>query len=198
MVFAPFTGLFLIKLAYGRTLREFVIVNMIVPALFVLVWFSVFGGGAILLDAEIGCKIYDLIRDTGPAMAWYALFAQLPASGIMNLVAWIIVSISFITLAESMTMSLASMSCKDYMDTNGETKPPQALCIFWGFIIATVAYMLLYTGGRSAIETVVVICGLPTGVFLLAIMISHMKAMKHRQEYDLLNSDEDINDELKM
>lgn len=185
MVFAPFTGLFLIKLAYGRTLREFVLVNMVIPAVFVLFWFGVFGGGAILLDAKNGGRIYALVQEMGPSMAWYALFKQLPFPEVMNFVAWVIVNISFITLAESLTMSLASMSCKGYADTTGETKPPRILCVFWGCLIAAVSYMLLYTGGRSAIETVVVICGLPTGVFLLVMMISHCKAMRHYQEYDL-------------
>ena len=184
MVFAPFTGLFLIKLAYGRTIREFVLVNMIIPAIFVLTWFTVFGGGAMLLDAESGGQIYQMIQEMGPSMAWYALFEQLPLSRITNFVAWIIVAISFITLAESMTMSLASISCRGYADTTGETRPPRVLCVFWGAVIAAVAYMLLYTGGRDTIETAVVICGLPTGVLVLFMMLSHVKAMKHYEMYD--------------
>ena len=72
-----------------------------------------------------------------------------------------------------------------YADTTGETKPPKILCVFWGVLIAAVSYMLLYSGGRDAIETVVVICGLPTGVFMLVMMISHVKAMRHHKEYDL-------------
>lgn len=185
MVFAPFSGLFLVKLAYGRTIREFILVNMILPALFVLMWFSVFGGGAILMDINTSGEIFQMIEEMGPSMAWYALFEQLPFSGISNFVAWIIVGISFITLAESMTMSLASMSCKDYADTNGETRPPRVLCIFWGAIIAAVAYMLLYTGGRNSIETAVVVCGLPTGILLVLMMISHIKAMRQHEKYDL-------------
>lgn len=184
MVFAPFTGLFLIKLAYGRTLKEFVLVNMIVPAMFVLVWFSVFGGGAILLDLEKNGQIYALIQEMGSSMAWYALFEQLPFSKLFNTVAVVIVAISFITLAESLTMSLASMSCKSYADTTGETQPPKILCVFWGIMIAAVAYLLLYSGGRDAIETAVVICGLPTGILLLLLMISHIRAMRHHKEYD--------------
>ena len=185
MVFAPFTGLFLVKLAYGRTIREFILVNMVMPALFVLTWFTVFGGGAILKDIDVGGRIYSLVQEMGPSMAWYALFEELPLSKFTNIIALIIVTLSFITLADSMTLSLASISCKDYQDTTGETQPPRVLCIFWGIIIATFEFMLLYTGGRSSIETVVVICGLPTGVLLLMMMISHIKAMKNYKEYDL-------------
>lgn len=185
MVFAPFTGLFLVKLAYGRTIREFVLVNMILPAVFVLFWFSIFGGGAILMDNETGGAIYRLIEEAGASMAWYALLEQLPFAKVTNFIAWIIVAISFVTLAESLTMSLASMSCKSYSDTTGETKPPRVLCIFWGVIIAATAFMLLCTGGRDTIETVVVICGLPTGVLLLFMMLSHIKAMRDHEKYDL-------------
>ena len=63
---------------------------------------------------------------------------------------------------------------------------------FTGLFLIKLAYgrtlrevVLLYTGGRGAIETVVVICGLPTGVFLLAMMLSHCRAMRHYKEYDL-------------
>lgn len=185
MVFAPFSGLFLVKLAYGRTIREFILVNMILPALFVTVWFTVFGGGAILFDIHAGGTIYDLVQQMGPSMAWYALFDRLPLSGITNVVALVIVILSFITLADSMTLSLASISCRDYQDTTGETQPPRILCIFWGVIIATFAFMLLYTGGRSSIETAVVVCGLPTGILLLLLMISHIKGMMNYKKYDL-------------
>lgn len=188
MVFAPFSGLFLVKLAYGRTLREFILVNMILPALFVTAWFTVFGGGAILFDINAGGKIYELVQQMGPSMAWYALFDQLPLSGITNIIALIIVVLSFVTLADSMTLSLASISCKDYQDTTGETQPPRVLCIFWGVVIATFAFMLLYTGGRSSIETAVVVCGLPTGVLLLLLMISHIKGMINHNQYDLSDS----------
>lgn len=184
MVFAPFSGLFLVKLAYGRTIREFILVNMILPAIFVLTWFTVFGGGAILFDINAGGTIYALVEEMGPSMAWYALFEQLPLSGLTTIIALIIVVLSFITLADSMTLSLASISCKNYQDTTGETQPPRTLCIFWGTVIAAFAFMLLYTGGRNSIETAVVVCGLPTGVLLLFLMISHIKAMKNHEKYD--------------
>ncbi len=185
MIFAPFSGLFLVKLAYGRTIRQFVLVNMIVPSIFVLAWFAFFGGGAILLDSQNGGAIYQSIQELGASMAWYALFEQLPLAKFMNFLALIIVSLSFITLAESLTMSLASISCKDYSDSTGETKPPRILCIFWGVMIAAVAYLMLYTGGRDTIETVVIICGLPTGALMLFMMAAHVKAMRRCREYDL-------------
>ncbi|MEG1618244.1 MAG: BCCT family transporter, partial [Eubacterium sp.] len=50
MSFGPIIGLFLIKLAYGRTIREFITVNVVFPAIFGIIWFGVFGGFAIHLQ----------------------------------------------------------------------------------------------------------------------------------------------------
>ena len=190
IVFAPMTGLFLIKLAYGRTIREFVLVNMIAPVVFVLFWFSVFGGGAILFDAENAGAIYAEIQELGPSMAWFALFDNLPFPKVLCFCALVAVFLSIVTLGEGMAMSLASMSCKDYSDETGETRPPTALCAFWAIIMGAVAYMLLFTGGQNSISTAVVVCGLPTAVLMLLMLVSHIKAMRNRREYDLYYADD--------
>ena len=47
MAFAPVTGVFLAQLTYGHTIREVMIVNWIMPSVFAIIWFSVFGGCAV-------------------------------------------------------------------------------------------------------------------------------------------------------
>ena len=116
MVFAPLIGLFLVKLAYGRTIREFVVINLIAPVVFSFAWFGIFGGGSILLEKFYGANIGELIEQTGSDMALYAFFKQLPWSTVMNVVALVIVVLSFVTLAESMTMSISAMSMKQFKD----------------------------------------------------------------------------------
>lgn len=54
LAFAPVTGLFLIKLAKGRMLREFIVINWIVPSVFGMVWFAVFGGLALDIQYNYG------------------------------------------------------------------------------------------------------------------------------------------------
>ncbi|MEG0379775.1 MAG: BCCT family transporter, partial [Eubacterium sp.] len=80
MVFAPLIGLFLVKLAYGRTIREFVVVNLIAPVIFSFTWFGVFGGGSIILEKFFGTNIGALINEIGSDMALYAFFNHLPWS----------------------------------------------------------------------------------------------------------------------
>src|SRR5690606_4091553 len=44
MAWAPMTALFLGKIAVGRTVREFLMVNWFLPAFFCLIWMGIFGG----------------------------------------------------------------------------------------------------------------------------------------------------------
>ena len=52
IAFAPFVGLFLARISRGRSLREFVLGAMIVPALMCFIWFAFAGGTAISLELE--------------------------------------------------------------------------------------------------------------------------------------------------
>ena len=46
---APFVSLFIARISYGRTIKEFVIGVLIVPSLIVFIWMGVFGNAAIYL-----------------------------------------------------------------------------------------------------------------------------------------------------
>ncbi|MEG0377523.1 MAG: BCCT family transporter [Eubacterium sp.] len=185
MVFAPLIGLFLVKLAYGRTIREFVVVNLIAPVIFSFVWFGVFGGGSMLLEKFQGTNIGTAIEQIGSDMALYAFFNELPWSGIMNVVALVIVVLSFVTLAESMTLSISAMTLKQFKEETGEASPPKSINIFWGLMMAVTAYVLLIAGGTGALQTSVIVCGLPITLLMVFMMAAFYKSMKHLDQFDV-------------
>ncbi len=47
LAWAPFVGLFIARISYGRTIREFVMGVLLIPSAFTLFWMTVFGNGAI-------------------------------------------------------------------------------------------------------------------------------------------------------
>lgn len=47
-------GLFIAKISRGRTIREFVVCVLLIPTVFNLLWMTVFGNGAIWMDAQTG------------------------------------------------------------------------------------------------------------------------------------------------
>lgn len=50
LAYAPLVGMFLARISKGRTIKEFMMVNLGIPATFGILWFSVFCGNAINLQ----------------------------------------------------------------------------------------------------------------------------------------------------
>jgi len=72
IAWAPFVGIFIAQISEGRTVREFIVGNMLVPTLFTCIWLTIFGGvglwnelAAVQLDIE--CPVGTLFGDCGDA-----------------------------------------------------------------------------------------------------------------------------------
>src|SRR5699024_809408 len=57
---SPFVGTFIARVSRGRTIREFVIGVTVVPVIFSIFWFSVFGTAGFEADASDGGGLYQL------------------------------------------------------------------------------------------------------------------------------------------
>ena len=194
LAFAPLTGLFMIRLAKGRTIREFVMVNLVAPASFVLIWFGTFGSAGIFSDMFGGTNLGQIIAEKGSAFAMYAMLENYPMPIFMSAVVLILVAISFNTQAEAVCITLSAMSTVGFDEAGNEKEPPKPMIIFWGVIMAAITIVLLYTGGTSAfqaLQTSVVVCGLPI-IFLQVLMaFAYVKCMSKCKDYDLVGTFDD-------
>ena len=191
LVVAPICGLFLAKLAKGRTIREFVLVNLLVPVGFVIVWFGTFGSSAIFKQLG-GTDIWSSIQEYGFPVALFAYLKTLPLYKVMAVFAFLAVIFSVLTQVESMDYTMAGMTSTDKTeDENGEIKSPAFLKVFWAAVIGLMSYVLLKAGGLETVQRSVVSLGLPILVILLVNCVSFIKAVRHREVYDLTLSEED-------
>ena len=83
---APISALFLGKIARGYTVREFIRINLVFPALFAIVWVSIFSGTAIHIDMTQSGILNNVLNQSGVEKLLYFIFAQFPLSGFMTLV----------------------------------------------------------------------------------------------------------------
>ena len=137
MAYAPLLGLFMVRCANGRTLREFVLIEWLLPALFGIVWFTVFGGT--ILHAQLwegSMDFLNIYNTQGAEALTLALFDVLPLSTIAKIVMLVIITISLVTQCDSMAVTLAGM-CMD--DSNENTEAPIWMKLFWGTVFAVVA-----------------------------------------------------------
>src|SRR5699024_10509600 len=60
----PFVGIFIARISRGRSVREFVLGVLLVPALFSILWFTVLGGGGLQFEMSEGGLITDGVVNT--------------------------------------------------------------------------------------------------------------------------------------
>ena len=187
LAFAPIVGLFLARLAYGRTIKQFVLVNLVGPSIFGIIWFGIFGSCSIYLEHFKNAGIAKIIAEHGNEVSLYALFQQFPLSSIMIILGVLAVVISFVTLADSMTSTIAAMTTVGYGESKEDKEPPPYMKIFWGCVMGMFSWILLVSGGTKALQTSVIVCGLPILVLQLFMVIGYFKAMGNLKEYDVVN-----------
>jgi choline-glycine betaine transporter len=89
--------------------------------------------------------------------------------------------LSFMTMADAMTLALADMTAANY----GKSGSPTILKIFWGGMMGLIALALLLSGGLQALQTSVVVCGIPILFVQLCMAISFIKAVFSGKFYNL-------------
>lgn len=193
LAYAPLTGMFLAKISKGRTLRQFMIMNLVLPASFGFIWFSIFGGSSIFLEMN-GAGIWNAIQSNGLEVSVFAFLDNFPLSGVMSFIFIIAVYISVVTLCDSMTTTISSLSTS--ANENASIEPPNKIKIFWGLVMSSVAIINLIAGkageisGIDATKQIATVAGFPTLFLMLAIAFSVVVMMVKEKDYDLVNRPE--------
>lgn len=177
----PFVGMFIARISKGRTVRELVAGVLLIPLGFTLAWLSIFGNTA--LDLVINQGAVELGRTAleQPSMSIYQLLEYFPAAKIVVGVAVFVGFVLFLTPADSGAVMMANLSCKGgHVDEDA----PHWLRIFWSVVITLVTIGLLFAGNFEAMQTMVVLAGLPFSVVLILFMLGLYKAMKQDSQLE--------------
>jgi choline/glycine/proline betaine transport protein len=169
---SPFVGVFTARISKGRTVREFVLTAMLVPSFVGFLWFAVVGGTGI--EAELSGSATELAENAAEneALSLYLLLDQLPWSGVMAVLATVLIVIFFVTSSDSGSF------VDDMVTSGGDPNPPRVQRVFWALSEGAVAITLLLAGGLEALRSASLTTGLPIAVFLLVGMWGLMKALR--------------------
>lgn len=150
IAYAPVMGIFIAIISYGRTIREFMIVNWLLPSVFGIVWFGVWGSTAIYWQKEGVVDLVGAIQESGAVAGLWVFLQNLPFGlGVVIVPVMIfLVVVSFTTAADATTTTLASMSVEGIDIANNE-EAPAAQKIIWGVSMAVIAIVLAAFGGGA-------------------------------------------------
>lgn len=175
IVYAPVIGMFLARMGRGRTVRTFVLVQLLVPSLFCMLWIGVFGGQTIYLQTSGTLDIWEAVNTYGMQATVFQIIGTLPLGKIITVLFLCTVTLSFCTLADPMASVAATLSVNGL---SAEDEPPRKQKILVGCILGGTAYTLVATGGINSVKGMFTLVGLLQSIVLIMCAIVLFKYAK--------------------
>ena len=174
---SPFVGIFIARVSKGRTIKEFMLGVLLLPAAVTFLWFSAFGGIS-MNDILLGETAIINAVNSDISTAIYVFFEKFPLSMLLKVLGVILICSFIITSADSGALVVDSIT------SGGKLSTPKYQRVIWAVSIGAVASVLMYGGGLNALQTAVTITGLPFAIILLTMAYSLLKGIREDYEKD--------------
>lgn len=168
---SPFVGTFIARISRGRTIKEFMLCVLILPALVTFLWFSAFGG-VTMKDILLGDTALISAVNDNISTALYVFFDKFPFAIVLKLLGLVLICSFIITSADSGALVVDSIT------SGGKLKTPPFQRVIWALATGIIAAVLMYGGGLNALQTVVTISGLPFAILLVMMCFSLLSGIK--------------------
>ncbi|UQZ88355.1 BCCT family transporter [Deltaproteobacteria bacterium Smac51] len=169
MSWAPFVSIFVARVSKGRSIKALVLACMLCPSFANFLWYTVVGG------AGIHFNISDILDTHGLETAIFGLIQHYPMTAVVGVVVMALVSMLFLTSANSASVSLA-------MFVSGKETPHRLLSAFWAFSLGAVAMVLCGAGNLKSIQTASILSAVPMIFLLIMAQVSAFKGIKINQK----------------
>jgi len=163
--------MFIARISYGRSVREFILGVLVVPSALTFVWISTFGGAAIHEALYGNAGIVAAVNEN-IAVALFELLREFPLASFSALVAMLLVFVFFVTSSDSGSLVI------DIITSGGHLDPPVVLRVFWAVTEGVVAAVLTLGGGLTALQTASIATSLPFAVVLVLMAWGLLKAFR--------------------
>ncbi|WP_300016362.1 BCCT family transporter [Pseudonocardia sp.] len=174
MSWAPFVGMFIARISYGRTIRQFVAGALIAPVAASITWFAVLGGSGMFYEIN---DVTD-IAGSPAEESLFLLLQALPVPEILSVAASVltilVVVLFFATSSDSGSLVV------DMLTNGGDPNPIRLQRFFWAVTEGAVAAVLLAVGGATALQALQaasITAGLPFAVVLVLMCVGLYKAL---------------------
>jgi len=186
-------ALFYVSIAYGRTLRQFILVNCVFPGLVTCLWYVIFGGSAMFGILQ-GSGLYEQMVQFGDGISTFAFLETLPAGTLFKWVFILLAAMTFLTFSDSIAFSFPMMFMKKTEVDASQTHVPKLFNAGIAIFMGALTFVLLYVGGYNALNQMVVFLAFPAAILLFMVVLSFIKMVTNREKYDVTYQRELIED----
>ena len=171
---SPFVGLFIARISYGRSIQEFLIGAVLVPSSIVFLWMGVFGNAA-LYQEFIEPNSLSTAINNDIAVSLFVFLENFPLSKLLMGLAIVIILTFFVTSSDSGALVTSMLTAAKKENTKEE--PPMTLRVIWAISLGVIAIVLLAGGGIGALQTSVIVTGVPFAILVSFAARSLLKSL---------------------
>ncbi|MCF0143982.1 MAG: BCCT family transporter [Firmicutes bacterium] len=164
---------------------------------FGIVWFGIFGSAGIFFNNETGGSIAESMNNLGSESAVFAFMDAMPIpeilSTILSAIFLFTCYISVVTLCDSMTTTISSLSIE--AKNAATVEPPARIKVFWGIVLSLVCFVNLATAsevgavtGIDATKQLAISVAFPLLIVMILMVISGFKMLTHYDKYDTIDN----------
>ncbi len=176
---SPFVGMFIARISKGRTIRQFMIGVLFIPAGFTFLWMTVMGNSALDMVLAGGAPELAEAVNSNVAIALFKFFEYLPFSTLLSVVGVMLIVTFFVSSSDSGSLVI------DTLASGGAHEPPVWQRVFWAVTEGVVAATLLFAGGLDALQTMTILSAFPLMIVFLVGGYGFIKTLK--ADYDLMH-----------
>ncbi len=169
IAWAPFVGMFIARISYGRTVREFITWVLIVPTIIAILWMATFGGSALDQYFAMG---YSGVAEAVPELALFKMLEMLPMTGIVSAFSVCLITLFFVTSADSGSLVMDTITAGGKMDV------PVQQRVFWCLLAGLTAMVLMFGGGMESLQALTLAVALPFSFVLLCMSAGLLKGLR--------------------
>ncbi len=186
---APVSGMFLGRIAYGHTVRKALTVQFVLPAIFDILWVGVFASAALKIEKDSPGALSSAL-EKGTEYVQYAFFDHFPIALLLIPIFVVAVFLSYVTGSDAYTTTLGGLSTTGISAESPE--PSRWQKIFWGALLGVVAWVLLAaTNGTDGIKMLSNLGGVPALFLTVLMAFSLVRVARNPSKYDVRKEDYD-------
>ena len=189
MAWAPTSGAFLGRIAYGRKVKHVLGMYVGVCATISGVWMMLVSGTALWVEhsglADL-CASYERGVENVP----YDMLSALPGGNIIIPLFVVLIFLSTVTACNSNTIAMAGISTHGIRPDNPEA--PMWLKWTWGFIAMAVGYIMIATVGVDGVKIIANFGGMFAALIMIGAAGSLAVLIKQHEKFDKTKTDAQV------
>ncbi|MEI8374742.1 MAG: BCCT family transporter [Planctomycetota bacterium] len=138
---APLNGLFFGRIAYGYTVRTYLLFSILLPAIFMGIWMAIICGATVNLELTQNSPLWEVVHTLGNGRVMYAFMEHFPYIRFITPAFLVVCFVSLITVSAAVTSTMAGLCSTGVSPESPEASP--LLKVFWGSLVGLVAWIMI-------------------------------------------------------